>query len=284
MKSKPILGNLSKLVLFVKDTLTMLLFLEMSNLQWLTSFNTSPVGLVIQPILATSMLAMSAIQIYQLYKEKNRSADSWINTVGGTLVSVLSNISIYGGILTVWAGASFAAGPWLFLAATGVGLIQQAILSGLNAHRAWHSPEHSAQKKHHQQAMIHHGIIALLCAISVVALTFVMLTPAAPLAGTIASLLVMGTVGALLIWRHLPHDYKLKIKDLFGMSKPRLDNESEEQDSAKLDRLSQSTLIQDPAALPERKTRGCLGFFNRETAQVRADNLEQKQVHNCYIL
>jgi|GEM_PF-6510887 len=264
MKLKTILDGVTDTALLIKDHLNMMLFLEMSNAQWIMAFNASPVSLGILPILATSMLVISAIQIYQFYKQKNKSVDGWINTIGGTLASVLANISIYGGIVAVWAGVSFAAGPWIFLAAASVGLVNQAVMFALHMKRAIQSPENSVQRMEHVQATIHHALMLIMCAVIVTSVVFVMLTPAAPMVGTVFSLLVVSLIAAAMIWRCLPHERKLAIKAFFGMGKP---EEAEEV----LENKSEKALLpeqhmepmKDPADLAERKSHGCLAFFDR---------------------
>lgn len=270
IKLKDILPGIPQGAVLLKDSQLLIFFMCVCNAQWLSAFNASPLSVVVNMLIATPLLVLAVTQLYALYKEKNRSLELWLNTIGLLIAAIASNIAIYSMTLTAWAGLSFAAGPWIFFGTMMLGVVQQISLFVVHAVKAYQAPENSVLRRHHQQAMFEHARMLALAGTSLIAVVFAMFTPAAPVVATVFAALTVSLLVASIVWSLLPHERKLQVKAFFGFEKPCQEDEQPE-DTVKLVPLSPR-----PEATPEPGTGHGLSIWSTsptpETAKGKDDS------------
>ncbi len=208
-----------KAVLYIKETQEIGLFGVMVDSRWFAAFSGSPFYYVMLPFIGILLTALTVINGYQLATAENQNFDKWsvffVSVVGATLASV----SLYGGVIATLLGSTFAAGPWFFLASVVLAGMHQAVMLGINLYRAYESLNGSSQGMHHLQAALNNAfLISLLAAISG-AVTFVMLTPVAPVLGSCCAFAAVALTGASILWRITPYNWKQAIKNFFYLGK-----------------------------------------------------------------
>jgi len=197
-------------LLYTKDMLQF----AMSRVSWFAAFNASPVAFVVRALLRIISPIFTLSQTYDLIHAAHKSLDAWVNTLSLLTSSVLSNISTYGGILARILGFSFAAAPWIFIAALGVGVSQ----SGLALYQAYKCPGDSQQQKQYVQTAINHGFQTAQFILSIAAFVCATLLPIAPFAVTLLALSVIALIIAQSCWRSASRENKTVIKELIGLN------------------------------------------------------------------
>jgi hypothetical protein len=96
----------------------------------------------------------------------------------------------------------------------------QLVMLGLNGYRAYEALRDTSQRMHYIQAALNNLFnLGLLTGI-VGAVVFVMLTPIAPFVGSVCALTAVSFTLANMVWRVLPHNWKLSIKGFLYLGKP----------------------------------------------------------------
>ncbi|MBL7479022.1 hypothetical protein [Legionella bononiensis] len=215
-----ILGIIQKAIAYTKEVQEVGLFGVMADSRLFAAFSGSPFYYVMLPFIGILLTLSAAISGYQLAIAENKNFDKWFGFIVSGLCAVLASVSLYGAVIASAMKVTFAAGPWFFLSSVVLAGLHQAIMLGINAYRAYESLSGSAQRMHFIQAALNNAfILGLLTAISG-AITFVMLTPVAPFLGTACALTAVLLTGVNLVWRMIPYNWKLSIKELFHLNKP----------------------------------------------------------------
>jgi hypothetical protein len=214
------LETFAKVTVFIKDSQFLILFTEMIKREWLIGFMTSPAALVVRPLLATSLLILGILQLYLLITTKKRTAEMWITSFCGLSCVILSNISVWGGIGAFFAGASFVAAPWCFLASLGSAFVMHFLLASHHAYQAYHAEKGSVARIHHMQATIQNTLIGAQFAFCVIAMVFTVFAPISPPVSAVFGILAVSLILSIMIWRMIPHEHKLTVKAFFGFGKP----------------------------------------------------------------
>lgn len=215
-QSDNVAGYMTQGLMFVRDIQLAVIFMEMLNAEWLTAFSASPVALVVQPVLCLSLLMLAALQIRQLYKAEKRPLSMYLAVLFGVTCALLSNVSTVGGILTVWAGMAFAAGPWIFLSSLSLALLMQAgfFLWRLGKALSCADPE---ERKQHIEAAIGHAVAGTQLAFCILATMFTIFFPISAPVSAVFSALVVSMVLGQMLWSVLPEDYKQSVKSWVGL-------------------------------------------------------------------
>jgi hypothetical protein len=215
-------GMLQKAVLYIKETQDIGLFGVMADSRWFAAFSGSPFFFVMLPFIGILLTVLAAINGYQLAIAENKNFDKWFGFAISGVCAALASISLYGAVIATSLGVAFAAGPWFFLGSVVLAGIHQGVMLGLNLYRAYESLSGSSQRMHYIQAALNNSfILSLLTAISGAAI-FVMLTPVAPIVGSACAIAAVAITGINMLWRLIPHNWKLSIKEYLHLGKPDL--------------------------------------------------------------
>ena len=214
------LQTVGEVTLLIKDIQLMILFVEMFKTEWLIFFLTSPLSLVVKPLLGTALLLMGALQILRHAKAEKQTPELWIVSLFGVSSIMCSNISIWGGIGAMAAGVKFAAGPWFFLASLVLGLVMQVLLIGTHAYLAAKAPPNSVARVHHTQAIMQNFFLGLQFSACIVTMVFAIFLPVAPPVSAAFAMLTGAIIFAHILWRLIPHTDRIAIKAFFGFAKP----------------------------------------------------------------
>ena len=207
-------------LLYCKEFLQMTLFSGISNSHWIMAFNASPLSLLVKGFLGISLVLLALLQALQFILAANKNLDGLLGALSSLTSSVLSNVSLYSGILGRIFGFTFAAGPWFFVAGISIGLLYQLTMTGLNLYRAFSADPGSAQRMHYVQASLNNGFNILQMCIMLPAVILVMIAPVSPVAAGIFCLLVVVLVAINCTWRLAPVDKKEQLKNTLGLGKP----------------------------------------------------------------
>lgn len=210
-------------VSYVKDLHEMILFGIMSHEELFFIFKATPVFYVMLPMIGLLFTVQAVVKGYELYKTSKKSFDQWFDFISSATSATLTSISLYGTVAATYLGLNFAMGPWLFLASVGVAFTHQITMMSLNAARAYKSIRGSAEGMHYVQASINNGFNLAMITAAIGALIFVMLTPAAPMIGTVCALTAVGLTAVNILWSLLPGNWKRSVKELLGLGKPKLE-------------------------------------------------------------
>lgn len=215
--------TIQKVVAYLKQAQDIALFATMADSRWYAAFSASPLFFVMLPFIGLLMTINALANSYHLVKAANKNIDTWLNFIASALCAGLASISLYGAAISVFVGASFAAGPWFFFSSLMVALTHQSLMLGINFYRAYESLPGSSQRMHHLQAALNNlFIFGLLTAITG-SVVFIMLLPAvAPAVGAISAMAAVGFTVLDIMWRVLPHNFKLAIKGALHLGKPDL--------------------------------------------------------------
>ncbi|KTD51179.1 hypothetical protein [Legionella quateirensis] len=215
-----VLGIVQKAIAYTKEVQDIGLFGVMADSRLFAAFSGSPFYYVMLPFIGILLTLSAAISGYQLALAENKNFDKWFGFIMSGVGAVLASVSLYGSVIASALNLTFAAGPWLFLSSVVLAGLHQGIMLGINAYRAYESLSGSVQRMHYIQASLNNAfILGLLTAVSG-AITFVMLTPVAPVLGTACALTALLITGVNLVWRMIPHNWKLSIKEFFHLNKP----------------------------------------------------------------
>lgn len=262
----------ANVIFVIKDTQFAILFAHMFKAQWLYFFMTSPLSLVVKPVLGSALLILAALQLYQFATTRKKSPELWIMTLLGVSSVLLSNVSIWGGIIALSTGMVFTAGPVFFLAAITTGLLMHLLLTGMHVYQAFKAPKNSNERMHHMQATIQNSLVAAQFAFCVVAMVFTVFTPISPVVSAVFASLAVAMILSMIIWRIIPREHKLAIKEYFGFSKPEatLEPTQEPENSLKpVNELEQESTPLLPATSKSREGFNSpgLSFFNKKSQE-----------------
>lgn len=215
-------GVLRKAVLYIKGTQDVSFFSILANSRLFSVFTGSPQYFVMLPMMGGLLTILALIDAYFLATASNKNFDKWLQLIVSAVCTVLSSISIYGSILSTVLGFTFAAGPWLFFSSVLVGCIHQTVMMGVNLQRTVESPNNSIQRMHFLQAALNNLFVLSLLMAILGSVVFVMLSPIAPIVGSACAILAMTLTAADILWRLLPHPWKLIIKEAVSVGKPKI--------------------------------------------------------------
>lgn len=212
--------TLLQVILFIKDTQLFVLFMGMFKTEWFIAFVGSPLSLVVRPLLALSLLALAAMQIYHISTIEKRTAEHWIMAIFGAACVLLSNISVWGGIVSFATGVAFVAGPICFFASLAVGALMQALLAVRNGYLAFTAELNSVERMHQTQALVQNLLLGAQFVACSLAMIFALLVPISPVVTAVCSIVAVSLILSTILWRLIPHEHKLTIKSFFGFAKP----------------------------------------------------------------
>ena len=279
------LAQTQKGVSTVKDAAETSLYTIFSQNRWLISFMNSPFYFILMPLLAITISINAIFEWIKLSEAHNKNFQKIFGAVTTTLSAIAALTSIVGGIVAMSLGASFAAGPWLFVTSLAIGTVQQMVMLGINIYGAIHANPNSNQRKAFLQSAAHNlfnlALIALITALVIV----VMISPAAPIAIAIVSAMAAAATLANVIWKTLT-DFKPQwvhvIKSTLGLSK-QLENTTEEHLSTQISKkiAEQERLLQSTFATKTADKMAVLKQLQIVVTQSKATdspNLPAKQV------
>ena len=214
-------------VLYIKEIQEVGLFAVMADSRLFMAFGGSPLYYVMLPFIGLLSSVLAVINGYQLAKASNKNFDKWFGFVVSAICAVLASVSLYGAALSTAYGLAFAAGPWFFLASVSLAFCHQLVMLGLNGYRAYESFKGSSQRMHYIQAALNNLFNLGLLTGVIGAVVFVMLSPIAPLVGSICAITAVTFTFTNIVWRVLPPSWKRTIKGLFYLEKPELPQHDE---------------------------------------------------------
>lgn len=218
-----VVGEFQKAVTYIKETQDIALFTTMADARWYSAFGASPLFFVMLPFIGVLITINALINAYNFSKASNKNLDQWFGFVVSALCAALGCVSLYGAAISVFLGVSFAAGPWFFLSSLMVASLHQVTMLGINFARAYEALPGSAQRMHHLQAAINNLFLLGLLGSAVGSVLFVMLFPSvAPLVGAGCAIGAVALTGLDILWRIVPHNWKLTIKGFLHLGKPEL--------------------------------------------------------------
>ncbi|WP_298626988.1 hypothetical protein [uncultured Legionella sp.] len=215
-------GMLQKAVLYIKETQDVGLFGVMADSRLFAAFSGSPFYFVMLPFIGLLLTVLALINGYDLATAKNQNFDKWFEFVISLVCAALASVSLYGAVIATSLGLSFAAGPWFFLSSVVLAGIHQSVMLSLNIYRAYEALAVSSQRMHYIQAALNNAFIISLLTSIAGAVTFVLLTPIAPVVGSACAISAAALTGLNLLWRMAPHNWKLAIKEFLQLAKPDL--------------------------------------------------------------
>lgn len=224
-----------KAILYVKEVQDLGLFAAMANSQIYQLLIASSLYFVMLPFLGLLMTVLTLIDAYRLAKASNQNFDKWSSFIISSICTVCASVSLYGTAASLIWGFSFAAGPWLFLSSLLVGLSQQLFMLGLSVYRAYESARDPVQRLHYIQAVWQHAFITGLVIAITGAVVFLLLTPAAPLIGSISACTAIALTGMNMLWRVIPYHWKQAIKGQLNLGKPQVTEQPLVIDNLQLD-------------------------------------------------
>lgn len=214
-----------KLALYVREIQEMGLYRIMADPKMFASFSGTALYFIMLPMIAILLTINAVINGIQLVQARNKNIDKWLQFIMSSLGAIATSVSLYGGVIATALGVTFAAGPWFFLSGIALGLINQLFFLGLNIARAVDSPPNSIERMHHLQAALNNAYVSLLLAVIIGVITFVLLSPVLPLAGTICAFAAAGLIAAGFLWRLCPHRWKIGIKNALHLGKPDIEKQ-----------------------------------------------------------
>jgi hypothetical protein len=231
------LNLFKKGVSYIKDLHEMALFAIMSNEEFFFIFNGTPLYFVMLPMIGLLFTAQLMMKGYELSKANNKNLDQWLGFIVSALSASLASISLYGSVVATYLGLNFVLGPWFFLASIGVALVHQLTMIGLNLYRAYESLSGSSQRMHYVQASLNNVFHVTLISAVAGAVIFVMLTPIAPMIGSVCALTAVALTGVNILWKILTPQWRRAIKNHLE-----LEPESELEQTSDLIRSKKLTL------------------------------------------
>lgn len=214
-----LVNALKKAVAYIKEIQDVGLFMTMSNSRWYASFSGSPLFYVMFPFIGILFAVSALINGYQFSKAYNKNFDKLFDLIVTAVCAVFASISLVGAVVATSTGTVFVAGPWLFLASALLALGSQLFMAGLQGYRAFESVKYSAQRMHYIQAALSHLFNSALLAAVVGCITFVILTPVAPLFGAACAGVATALSVSSIMWRVLPTNLKTLIKNSLGFAR-----------------------------------------------------------------
>ena len=213
---------LQKAILYIKEVQDIGLFALMSDARIFMFFTGTPLYYVMLPFIGLLLTGSAIINGYYLAKSGNKNLDQWFGFIVSVICAVLASISLYGAALATAYGFTFVAGPWLFFSSVAFAAAHQIVMLGINAYRAYESITGSAQRMHYIQAALNNLFLLGLLTAIIGAVVFVMLFPIAPAVGSAFALSAVAFTSLNILWRFIPHNWKVFIKGLVFLEKPDL--------------------------------------------------------------
>ncbi|STX28882.1 Uncharacterised protein [Legionella beliardensis] len=205
-------------LLNIKDGIQATLSFISANAKWLTTFNNSPVGLVLRPILGSVLLILLIHQAYEFYILAQFNLAKFLDFIVNLISTTLTNMAFTGSLAaTVWH-VSFVLGPWLMMGAFAIGFIHQIGLFGYNLYN-YLIADKQATRTHYLQATVNNLFNSLLFAAAIICSALAIASPAAPIVLSVFSVLVASLIVANLVWRNMPDAMKQKIKQTLSIEK-----------------------------------------------------------------
>lgn len=221
------IGMLQKAVSYIKDLQDVGLFGVMADSRLFAAFGGSPFFYVMLPFIAILLTVLAIINGYQLLFAENKNLDKWLGFIVSGICAVCASVSLYGAVISTALGITFAAGPWFFFSSVVLAAVHQGFMLGINAYRAFESLAGTSQRVHYIQAAISNAYLLGLLTTIAGAVTFVMLTPVAPVLGSVCAITTVGLIILNGLWRITPYNWKLSIKGFFHLGKPEIMNEEQ---------------------------------------------------------
>lgn len=221
------IGMLQKAISYIKDLQDVGLFGVMADPRLFAAFGGSPFFYVMLPFIAILLTALAIINGYQLLLAENKNLDKWLGFIVSGVCAVCASVSLYGAVISTAMGITFAAGPWFFFSSVVLAAAHQGVMLGINAYRAYESLAGSSQRIHYIQAAISNAYFLGLLTAIVGAVTFVLLTPVAPVLGSACAITTVGLIVLNGLWRITPYNWKLSIKEFLHLGKPEMMNEEQ---------------------------------------------------------
>ncbi|MBA2709552.1 MAG: hypothetical protein H0U57_03045 [Tatlockia sp.] len=212
---------------YLRDGIQATLSFVTANAQWLMTFNNSPAGLVLKPLLGFILMILLINQAYELHIAAQFDLEKVIEFAVNLMSTTLQNAAIAGGLTAFILHLSFTLGPFLMISAFSLGLLHQVGLFGFNLYKTFIVEERSTQM-HHLQAAINNLFYSLLFAAAIISSVLAIASPAAPIVLSVFAVLVASMLVATLVWRLMPDSMKQDIKKSLGIEKP----ETEELDNS----------------------------------------------------
>lgn len=223
----------NKLLSNMKEVYDMALFGIMSDEDIYFIFNGSPMFYVMLPILGFLITLQAGLRGYELFKAQNKNFDRWFSFIVSSLCATLASISMYGSVIAAYYELHFALGPWFFLASASVATVHQLTMIGINLYRVFESPLNSVQHKHYLQAALNNLFNLAMLTTVIGAVTFVMLSSAAPAFGASCAFAVVGFTATNILWRIIPDNWKRGLKNVLGIGKPSEEEQQQPQSNIK---------------------------------------------------
>jgi hypothetical protein len=215
-------GEFQKAVTYIKQIQDTALFATMIDSRLYRAFCASPLFYVMLPFIGILITINALINAYRLATAHNKNLDQWFGVLISFTCAVLASTSLFGTAASVLLGFSFAVGPWFFLSSLIVAMVHQITMLGINLRRVYESIPGSAQRMHYLQAIVNNLFILGLLTVSLGVITFVMLFPAvAPVIGGVSAIAAVVFTGVDILWRMVPHNWKISIKAFLGFGKPK---------------------------------------------------------------
>lgn len=251
----------------IKELHEAALFTVMSDADIFLVFKGSPLYFALLPMIGLLATALALSNGLELIKASNKNFDRWFAFLASTFSAVFASVYLYGSVIASYYELNFALGPWFFLASVGVAFTHQFAMLGVNCYRAYEAPSKSVQRMHYVQAALNNVVQLSLITAVAGAVSFTMLTPAAPIIGSICALTGVGMTGIHLLWRVLPSAWRGAIKALFSLDKPK---QSEEKVINATNMQVNVNLASEPQIRHQRL------FSKRDlSAEIQKDNCEQ---------
>lgn len=262
-----------KAVVYLKEIQDIGLFGVMIDSRWFALFSGSPLYYIMFPFIAILLTMLTAISGYELATANNKNFDKLFAVIVSVLSSICSSVSLYGAVIATAMGVTFAAGSWFFLTGVALAGLHQMVMLGLNLYRAYESRFDPVQRMHHIQAALSNLFVLGLLTSIVGAIVFVVLTPIAPVLGSVCAAAAVAFTIAALVWQLTPHSWKLAIKGFLNLGKPEITEQSVDEHVSEL----ADTVDMNLLGKPEHYTRL---FSHRDYGtQVRRMNHEEGKLY-----
>ncbi|MFJ1267305.1 hypothetical protein ACD661_01900 [Legionella lytica] len=218
-----LVNKFQKVITYIRETQEVALFSTMADTRWYSAFGGSPLFFIMLPFIGILLTLNALMNAYKLAQASNKNLDQWFNFIASATGAVLASISLYGAVLSAFMGLSFAAGPWFFLSSLSLAITHQTIMMGINFYRAYESEADRSQRMHHVQAALNNVFVLGLLSAVVGAVLFIMLLPSvAPTLGMVSAMSAAALTLFDMMWRTLPHNGKIWIKERLHLGKSEL--------------------------------------------------------------
>lgn len=218
-----LVNEFQKVITYIRETQEVALFSTMADARWYSAFGGSPLFFIMLPFIGILLTINALMNAYKLIQANNKNLDQWFNFITSATCAVLASISLYGAVLSAFMGISFAAGPWFFLSSLILGITHQTIMMSLNFYRAYEAWADRSQRMHYVQAALNNVFVLGLLSAAIGAVLFIMLFPSvAPILGIACAMSAATLTLFDMMWRTIPHNGKVWIKERLHMGKSEL--------------------------------------------------------------